>query len=150
MSKIIMMLLVVLLTVNADVQDYKHHRQLRKGKSTSSYRPSYSKTTTTTKKVAGSGGVAFYGGRSYSVLYSYYLPPNYYQAGGYFSPLYKIKYYNGYGWNFYYQQGNYYADSPNATKPSSSGLSVSDMDFDVLKAVAVMSVVAVQWLWSRM
>ena len=35
----------------------------------------------------------------------------------YFSPLYGQIYYNGYGWNFYYQRGDYYADTANAPIP---------------------------------
>ena len=161
MAKMIMMLFVILFTVNADAQDYKHHRQLRRGStssgsrssssssrtsSRSSYASSYSRNTT---KVS-TYNAYFKDGRTYQPLTSYYLPPAYYQAGGYYSSQYKKTYYNGYGWNFYYQQGNYYANSPNAAKPSSSGLSLDDMNMDVLKAVAVMSVVAVQWFWSRM
>jgi hypothetical protein len=37
------------------------------------------------------------------------------------SPLYGIRYYNGYGWNFYYRMGDYYATTPNAPVPSSNG-----------------------------
>ena len=49
------------------------------------------------------------------MLYVYYLPVGVYLM--YFSPLYGQIYYNGYGWNFYYQRGDYYADTANALIP---------------------------------
>jgi len=93
----------------------------RKPARASSYRKTYKKTTyrkTYTKKTYRRYTGSFRGGRSYGVLYAYYLPPNYYNAIGYYSPLYRIKYYNGYGYNFYYRKYNYYADSPNAVMRS--------------------------------
>ena len=82
------------------------------------YKKTYTKKTyrKTYRKYSGS----FRGGRSYGVLYAYYLPPNYYNAIGYYSPMYRIKYYNGYGYNFYYRKYNYYASSPNAVMRSDS------------------------------
>ena len=82
-------------------------RQLRRGgggrsssRSSRSYSRSsyYRKTYTSRTRYTG----AFYGGRSYAVLYVYYLPPNYYTAIGFYSPVYLKIYYNGYGYNFYY------------------------------------------------
>lgn len=46
------------------------------------------------------------------------MPPNYYNALGYYSPLYAKRYFNGYGYNFYYRKTGYYADSPNAVSRS--------------------------------
>ena len=48
------------------------------------------------------------------MLYVYYLPPNYYTAIGFYSPVYLDIYYNGYGYNFYYGKYGYYQNSPNA------------------------------------
>ena len=131
MFKLIKLLLLLLCVfeVQAVSEEYKNHvspyRQLRggrgggrsssrsgRGSSSKSYRSSYYKAYSSYRG-------AFYGGRSYALLYVYYLPPaGYYQTGGYLSPLYGIRYYNGYGWNFYYNMGNYYASSPNAAIPS--------------------------------
>ena len=84
----------------------------------SSYRKKYYKRTyrkkTYYKKTYRRYSGSFRGGRSYGVLYAYYLPPNYYNAIGYYSPMYAKIYYNGYGYNFYYRKTGYYAASPNA------------------------------------
>ena len=50
--------------------------------------------------------------RSDYPLYKYYLPPNYYNPVGYYSSLYLMVYYNGYGFNFYYGEYSYYEKSP--------------------------------------
>jgi len=110
---IVLLIIATLLVVDAeDVigQSDALKRNLRKGSSSSrssyrapsssSYRaPSsssssgYKKTTTTTYKKTyipsrTSYTGSFSSGRSYAVLYVYYLPPNYYTAIGYYSPLY--------------------------------------------------------------
>lgn len=55
----------------------------------SSSTSSYKKTTTTTKSTSYNYYTgSFSGGRSYGVLYAYYLPLNYYTTIGYYSPLY--------------------------------------------------------------
>lgn len=135
---IALLVIATLLMVNAETAPYDTKRLLRKGGSSSKsysgskssgysgssgsktyYKKTYTKTYTASRY---SYTGAFYGGRSYAVLYVYYLPPaGYYQVGGYYSPLYNMIYYNGYGWNFYYNKGNYYADSPNAVYVSSGG-----------------------------
>ena len=38
---------------------------------------------------------------------------NYYDPIGYYSHKYKLEYYNGYGYNFYYGEYEYYEKSPN-------------------------------------
>lgn len=53
-------------------------------------------------------------------LYVYYRPMNYYNAVGYYSTVFLIVYYNGYGYNFYYGQYGYYEYSVNQ-RPESSG-----------------------------
>ena len=52
-------------------------------------------------------------GRTFVAFHVYYLPLNYYDPIGYYSTLYKQTYYDGYGYNFYYGEYAYYADSPN-------------------------------------
>ena len=47
-------------------------------------------------------------GRTSQPFYVYYLPPNYYTPIGYYSYLYGLVYYNGYGYNFYYGTYGYY------------------------------------------
>ena len=71
------------------------NRELRKGATISSYKaPTYKKTTTKTYKKTYTASRtkytgAFHSGRSYALLYVYYLPPvGYYQTGGYYSILY--------------------------------------------------------------
>jgi len=53
--------------------------------------------------------------RTYYPLYVYYLPPNYYNALGFYSPVYLMTYYDGYGYNFYYGGYGYYQYSVNPT-----------------------------------
>ena len=53
-------------------------------------------------------------------LYVYYRAPNYYNAVGYYSTVFLMVYYNGYGYNFYYGQYGYYEYSVNQ-RPESSG-----------------------------
>lgn len=68
----------------------------------------YRKTITTYSPSSTAYTGAFTAGRSYAVLYRYYLPPNYYNKVGYYSTLYSKIYYNGYGYNFYYGKYGYY------------------------------------------
>ena len=50
-----------------------------------------------------------YYGRTYKPLTTYYLPAIGYKTQfGYYSPEYLTTYYDGYGYNFYTGQGNYY------------------------------------------
>ena len=126
----LLLLLLCVFEVQAVSEQYKNHvspyRQLRGGGrgggGRSSSRSSSSRSSRSSRssyyKAYSSYRGAFYGGRSYALLYVYYLPPSgYYQTGGYMSPLYGIRYYNGYGWNFYYNRGDYYATSVNAVVP---------------------------------
>ena len=62
-------------------------------------------------------------GRSFVGVYQYYLPPNYYDPIGWYSPKYTLTYYNGYGYNFYYGEYGYYKTSPNMRGPEVSGWS---------------------------
>ena len=71
-------------------------------------------TQKTSKTYVSTTNTYFRSGRTYHALYVYYLPPNYYNAIGYYSPVYLQIYYNGYGYNFYYGKYGYYQDSPNA------------------------------------
>jgi hypothetical protein len=43
--------------------------------------------------------------KTYTELYSYYRPEDFYDDAGYYSHYYKAIYYDGYGYNFY--NGNY-------------------------------------------
>ena len=56
-------------------------------------------------------------GRTSQPFYVYYLPPNYYTPIGYYSYLYGLVYYNGYGYNFYYATYGYYQYSVNEVPP---------------------------------
>ena len=47
-------------------------------------------------------------GKTYSPLYVYYRPANYYNAAGFYSTVYLMNYYDGYGYNFYYGTYGYY------------------------------------------
>jgi len=99
---IVLLIIAMLLVVDAGEQDsmkrelMNTNRELRKATTRSSYKaPSYTKKTYTKtyKKTYTASRTsytgAFYGGRSYAVLYVYYLPPaGYYQVGGYYSYLY--------------------------------------------------------------
>jgi hypothetical protein len=51
--------------------------------------------------------------KTYKPLYVYYLPPDYYNEEGYYSETYSLKYYDGYGYNFYYGEYGYYEYSVN-------------------------------------
>ena len=55
----------------------------------------------------------FKDGRTYSKLYVYYRPDNFYWEIGYYSLVYKDTYYDGYGYNFYYGVYGYYENSRN-------------------------------------
>ena len=55
-------------------------------------------------------------------LYTYYRAPNYYHAAGYYSTVFLIVYYNGYGYNFYYGGYGYYEYSVNQRQESSGGI----------------------------
>ena len=46
--------------------------------------------------------------KTYDELYLYFKPENYYDPVGYYSERYKKTYYDGYGHNFFYGQGDYY------------------------------------------
>lgn len=64
-------------------------------------------------------------GRTYSAFYVYYLPVGLYFATGYYSPRYRVIYYDGYGYNFYYGAYGYYEDSPNPYPAMSTGAIVA-------------------------
>ena len=53
------------------------------------------------------------GGKSFGILYQYYLPKNYTTTAGYYSSKYKVEYFDGYGYNFYTGKYKYYQDSKN-------------------------------------
>jgi hypothetical protein len=59
-------------------------------------------------------------GKTYSRLYAYYRPKNYYFKQGYYSTTFTLIYYDGYGYNFYYGDYGYYEYSINEI-PSGSG-----------------------------
>ena len=64
--------------------------------------------------------------RSYKIMYEYYKPQTYHYLGNYYDPIgyhsntFAITYYNGYGYNFYYGEYNYYEFSPNDEEPNYS------------------------------
>ena len=49
---------------------------------------------------------------------------NYYDAIGFYSPVYGLTYYNGYGYNFYYGQYGYYEYSVNQTQTTLGAASI--------------------------
>lgn len=51
-------------------------------------------------------------------LYVYYRAPNYFNARGYYSTVFLMVYYNGYGYNFYYGRYGYYEYSINQSDPN--------------------------------
>ena len=51
----------------------------------------------------------------------YYLPKDYFGLPYFYSPKYLQTYYNGYGYNFYTGEFNYYEDSPPAGNKSNRG-----------------------------
>merc|ERR1719352_260422 len=112
---IVLLIIATLLVVDATEMD-SMRRELRKGggSSRSSTKSSTKSTSTKTYKKTTYTYVnrytgTFVGGRTNMVLVHYYLPPyGYYQTGGYYSSYCNKLYYNGYGWNFYTQTGNYY------------------------------------------
>ena len=55
----------------------------------------------------------FLNNRTYKPLLLYFRPDGYYNEAGYYSNLYELKYYDGYGYNFFTGNTNYYQDSPN-------------------------------------
>ena len=55
--------------------------------------------------------------QTYSPLYVYYRPADYYNANGYYSNVFLIVYYDGYGYNFYYGDFGYYEYSLNEAPP---------------------------------
>ena len=99
---------------------YSSSRYSGSRSSRSSYYSSTSRTTTTKtiryQKTANTPTYTnsyFSGGKTYQPLYTYYLPKNYYNAAGYYSTLFLLTYYDGYGYNFYYGQYGYYEYSVN-------------------------------------
>ena len=60
-------------------------------------------------------------GKTYSRLYVYYKPENYYNATGYYSTTFTLVYYDGYGYNFYYGDYGYYEYSLNEEKDWRNG-----------------------------
>lgn len=50
--------------------------------------------------------------KTFSKLYAYYKPYNFYDKMGYYSETYNQTYYDGYGYNFYYGAYGYYQNSP--------------------------------------
>ena len=55
--------------------------------------------------------------QTYSPLYVYYRPPDYYNSNGYYSNVFLLVYYDGYGYNFYYGDFGYYEYSLNEAPP---------------------------------
>ena len=127
--KFIWAILLILLSIT-DAKD-PYRRELKGGRSgggrsssssrSSSSRSSYSKSSKSSYKVT--NGVYKYstvknplvrtntywdGYLTYTPLYVYYLPVNYYSAAGYYSTTYEKVYYDGYGYNFYYATSGYY------------------------------------------
>ena len=101
----IMFLLIVIMIETGETKDIYTNpkldglddatkRQLRRGSSSSSRSSSRSSRSSSSyyksyiSKVKAYTG-SFYGWRSYGKLYMYYLPPNYYTAIGFYSPVYK-------------------------------------------------------------
>ena len=60
-------------------------------------------------------------GKTYAPLYNYYKPANYRSAVGYYSPMFLIIYYDGYGYNFYYGEYGYYEYSVNEREQDQKG-----------------------------
>ena len=86
---IVLLILTALLLVEAGDTD-SLRRELSKGKKKTVAKKTYTKKTYTktyTKSRTSYTG-QFYGGKSYAILYVYYLPPNYYSIKGYYSPVY--------------------------------------------------------------
>ena len=55
-------------------------------------------------------------------MYTYYRAPNYYNAAGYYSTVFLVVYYDGYGYNFYYGDYGYYEYSVNEKESSGGGI----------------------------
>ena len=55
----------------------------------------------------------FSNGKTYKPLTSYYLPQDYFNSKGYYSDVYTVTYYDGYGYNFFYGDYDYYEFSVN-------------------------------------
>lgn len=100
--------------------------------SKTTYTPTATKTTTTTtttrtySRSSSRNYNSYFDSatmRTYAPLYVYYHPPGVYFSVGFYSPVYHITYYDGYGFNFYYNQWGYYETSPHP-KPPSSGISI--------------------------
>lgn len=122
-------LLIILLSVT-DARDPYKRRELKGGRGgggrsssgRSSYRSSnsYSKSGSYYKVTNGAYKFStvknplvrtnnyWDGSKTYQPLYVYYLPSNYYNSLGYYSITYGVKYYDGYGYNFYYATYGYY------------------------------------------
>ena len=86
---IVLLILTALLLVEAGDTD-SLRRELSKGKKT--VKKTYTKKTTTYKKTYTKSRTSYTGhysnGKSFAILYVYYLPPNYYSINGYYSPIY--------------------------------------------------------------
>jgi hypothetical protein len=85
---------------------------------TPSYQSSANKVTRTNSYFSSSAA------KTYKPLYQYYLPPNYYNSKGYYSTTYSMKYYDGYGYNFYYGDYGYYEYSTNPVERFSDNLNI--------------------------
>ena len=59
--------------------------------------------------------------KTYSPLYVYYKPTDYYNKAGYYSTTFSLVYYDGYGYNFYYGDYGYYEYSLNEEKDWRNG-----------------------------
>lgn len=132
-------ILLILISVT-EARDPYRHRELKGGRSgggrsgggrSSSGRSSRSTTARSTYKVT--NGVYKYstvkntpirtntywdGSKTYEPLYVYYLPVNYYSAVAYYSVTYGLMYYDGYGYNFYYNTYGYYEYSDHPDEPA--------------------------------
>jgi hypothetical protein len=71
--------------------------------------------------------------RTSKPLYVYYRAPNYYNAVGYYSTVFLVVYYDGYGYNFYYGRYGYYDYSINqipvymAPPPSANSTAIAGL-----------------------
>ena len=100
-----------------------------------SYKSTYSPTSKYTYSYSRYKNPTSYSNSYYSVstkrtsrpLYVYYRAPNYYNAIGYYSTVFLIVYYDGYGYNFYYGRYGYYEYSVNQRPESSAGSAIGSL-----------------------
>ena len=67
----------------------------------------------------------FSNGKTYKPLTSYYLPQDYFNSKGYYSEVYTVTYYDGYGYNFFYGDFGYYEFSVNDPPQGEASASVA-------------------------